>query len=145
MYKIACLAHAIKGNRVAKFGEIVSEKDLNGNAKVLIEKGFIKEATKSEIEAAKKGKTDDGSQKNGREKKLSKMNTAELEAKAKELGVEFSPEDTTNAKKATAIQAFIDAKDARENLEAKAKELKVDFSEETSNEDLQKAIDAVNN
>lgn len=144
MFKIACLAHAIKGNRVAKFGDIVTEKDLNGNAKDLIAQGFIKEATKKEIEAAKKGNSDTDSNNNGREKKLSKMNTAELEARAKELGVDFSPEDTTNAKKATAIQAFIDAKDAREQLEAKAKELKVDFKEETSDEDLQKAIDEVN-
>lgn len=41
-YSINVIAHQLKSQRVANFGEIVDEKELNGNAQELEKLGFIK-------------------------------------------------------------------------------------------------------
>ena len=61
MYKVIVLAHALKGNKVAKFGDKVSEEQLNGNAKDLVKAGYIEKLSKKEldkIKAAEKAKAD---------------------------------------------------------------------------------------
>ena len=62
MYKINVIAHQLKGQKVADFGTIVSEKELNGNVKDLLEKGFIVAASKEEIEGFKQANKQDDSQ-----------------------------------------------------------------------------------
>lgn len=41
-YSINVIAHQLKSQRVANFGEIVDEKELNGNAQELEKLGFVK-------------------------------------------------------------------------------------------------------
>jgi hypothetical protein len=51
MYKVIVLAHALKGNRVAKFGDVVSESELNGNAVDLVKYGFLEKVEGADAEA----------------------------------------------------------------------------------------------
>lgn len=56
------------------------------------------------IRYVKKGESGDGV------KSIDKMNKGELEAKAEELGVEFTEEHTNNEKRAAFLQGIVDAK-----------------------------------
>lgn len=132
MYKIACLAHAIKGNRVANFGDIVFEKDLNGNAKDLEAQGYIVKATEADLKNIKKEELN-------LDQPVSDMKKDELIAYAEKLGVELTDEESNNDKRAAKIQAYLDAEE-RKALETEATELKVEFTEETSTEDLKASI-----
>jgi len=40
-YKVQVIAHQLKNNVVAKFGDVVDEGQLNGNAFELVNQGFI--------------------------------------------------------------------------------------------------------
>lgn len=42
-YKIKVIAHQLKGKQIAVFGDVVGEKQLNGNADELVASGFIEE------------------------------------------------------------------------------------------------------
>lgn len=42
-FEILVIEHCLKGNKVAKWGEVVSESQLTSPASELIEAGFIKE------------------------------------------------------------------------------------------------------
>lgn len=54
-FKVNVLAHQLKGKKIAKYGEMVSESELTSNSKDLLEKGFIVEV--SEEEKAKEAAT----------------------------------------------------------------------------------------
>lgn len=43
IFKILVIAHSLKQNKIAKYGETVSESQLTSPASELIEAGFIKE------------------------------------------------------------------------------------------------------
>lgn len=51
-YKILVIAHCLKNNVVAKFGEIVEESQLTSPADELVEAGFIEEVKLSNKEKA---------------------------------------------------------------------------------------------
>lgn len=52
-FEILTIAHCLKNNKVANFGEIVSETQLTSPASELIEAGFIKEVVEVETEEEK--------------------------------------------------------------------------------------------
>lgn len=62
-YKINVIAHQLKGKKIAKHGEIVSESELTSDAGKLVKAGFIVEVSAKEQKAdgAAKTKTDSGS------------------------------------------------------------------------------------
>lgn len=49
-YKIKVIAHSIKGNKIAKYGEEVDESQLTGPAYELVKQGFIEEVESSDLE-----------------------------------------------------------------------------------------------
>lgn len=65
-YKIRVIAHALKYNKIAKYGDIVDESELNGNAQELVNSGFVELAEESEQDEE------------NNEKQLSEMTKAEL-------------------------------------------------------------------
>lgn len=67
------------------------------------------DAEKNKIRYVLEGKKDD-SKKDDTEKPLDKMTKPELEAKAKELEVEFTDEHTNNEKRVAFLQSVIDSK-----------------------------------
>jgi len=109
MYKVNVIAHALKGNRVAYHGDVVSEKDLNGNAADLLKQRFIVKASEKEIKAAQKPA--DEADKGG-EKVLSQMKKDQLIAYAAELKLDISGA-TNNEARAKAIQDHLDAEKAK--------------------------------
>lgn len=150
MYKINVIAHMLKDQRVARFGELVHEKQLNGNGKDLEDKGYVKKATDAEIKAWKKkqSNSDDDAGDIDLTKPISQMNKSELEAKAAELGVDLS-KATNNTKRKEAIEEHLaalekdkKAKEEREKLLAAAKEKEIEGAEEMSNEEIQAALDS---
>lgn len=53
-YKILVIAHSLKNNKIAEFGEEVEESQLTSPAKELVNAGFIEEVkAKESIEKAK--------------------------------------------------------------------------------------------
>lgn len=69
------------------------------------------DADKTRIRYVREDKKDVKKDDGGGEKPLDKMSKPELEAKAKELGVEFTDEHTNNEKRAAFLQSVIDAKE----------------------------------
>ena len=59
-YKILVIAHQLKNQVIAKYGEVVDESQLNGNSADLINAGFIEQIEIEEIEVV------DESQLNGK-------------------------------------------------------------------------------
>jgi len=60
-YKILVIAHCLKNNVVAKFGEIVEESQLTSPADELVEAGFIEEvklSNKEKVAAEAKAKAE---------------------------------------------------------------------------------------
>lgn len=47
-YKIKVIAHSIKNNKIAKYGEVVDESQLTGPAYELVKQGFIEEVEELE-------------------------------------------------------------------------------------------------
>ena len=53
-YKVLVIAHSLKNNKVAEFGEEVDESQLTSPAKELVNAGFIEEVkTEESVEEAK--------------------------------------------------------------------------------------------
>lgn len=48
-YKIKVIAHQLKNNVVAKYGEVVDETQLNGNAALLESQGFIEKVLEENL------------------------------------------------------------------------------------------------
>jgi len=48
-FKVLVIAHSLKNNKVAKYGEPVSESQLTSPASELIEAGFIQEVFEEEV------------------------------------------------------------------------------------------------
>lgn len=94
-YKIAVIEHQLNNNKVAKYGDIVDEKQLNGNAKALEKKGFVI------IEDPNQPIEEDTSSID-----LSKLNKDDLLNYAKEHNYMIAPEDT----KAQIIEAITEQK-----------------------------------
>jgi hypothetical protein len=60
-YKVTVVELLLKNNKVAKGNDFVSEDELASSAEDLIEKGFIKRPSKSELETLRKeGEGDEG-------------------------------------------------------------------------------------
>lgn len=137
MYKISVIAHQLKGQKVAEYGTIVSEKELNGNAKDLLKKGFIVEATQEEIEGFKKASKQDDAPADP--KAIDDMKKDELEAKAKELGLDISAAKNNDERK-SAIKAEIEAREKRAEAIKKAAELGIQVADDMSNDDIEAAI-----
>lgn len=55
-FQVLVIAHCLKGNKIAKSGEIVSESQLTSPASELIEAGFIKEVVQDVNEIETEGK-----------------------------------------------------------------------------------------
>lgn len=53
-FKILVIAHSLTRNKVAKFGEIVSESQLTSPASELMEAGFIEEVSEDATDNVKK-------------------------------------------------------------------------------------------
>ena len=53
-YKVEVIELLLKNNTVAKYGELVEETQLNSKTEDLEKNGFVKKATKSDLEEAKK-------------------------------------------------------------------------------------------
>ena len=54
MYKINVLGHQLKNGKVAKAGELVDKRQLQGNEEDLLKAGFIVKATSKEVNDWKK-------------------------------------------------------------------------------------------
>ena len=57
-YKINVIAHQLKGKKIAKHGEIVSESELTSDAGKLVKAGFIVEVSAKEQNALLKAAAD---------------------------------------------------------------------------------------
>lgn len=55
-FKVNVIELLLKNNTTAKFGEIVTEDQLNSDSSKLLEDGYIKKATKSDLEPKKEEK-----------------------------------------------------------------------------------------
>lgn len=88
-YKVKVIAHQLKNNVIAKFGDVVDEIQLNGNAEQLVKDGFI-ESTKDAKEDKK-------------EVDLFKMKKDDLITFAKENEIELD-ETLTNKQMAELIE-----------------------------------------
>tara|TARA_R110002012_G_scaffold321727_1_gene551001 strand:- start:25581 stop:26015 length:435 start_codon:yes stop_codon:yes gene_type:complete len=137
MYKINVIAHQLKGQKVADFGTIVSEKELNGNVKDLLEKGFIVAASKEEIEGFKQANKQDDAP--AGPKAIDDMKKDELEAKAKELGLDIS-NAKNNPERKDAIKAEIEAREKRADAIKRAVDLGIQVADDMSNDDIEAAI-----
>ena len=137
MYKINVIAHQLKGQKVADFGTIVSESQLSGNAKDLLKKGFIVEATKEEIEGFKQASKQDDAP--AGPKAIDDMKKDELEAKAKELGLDISAAKNNDERKAS-IKSEIESREKRADAIKRAAELGIQVADDMSNDDIEVAI-----
>lgn len=147
MYKVAVLGLSVKGNRVAKAHELVSEDQLAEKPKDLIAKGAIVKATDKEVKEWKTSRSgsekEPGSKEDGLDltKAPSDMKTAELEAKAKELKIDIS-KAKNNKERAKLVQAELDALDERKNISKEAVDLGIVVSDDKSNEQIKEEIAA---
>mgnify|MGYP003643506311 CR=1 FL=1 len=57
-YKVLVIAHQLKNNKIAKSKDIVDESQLNGNAKELVEAGYIAPLKESKKESKKQAKNE---------------------------------------------------------------------------------------
>lgn len=147
MYRVAVLGLSVKGNRVAKAHELVSEDQLAEKPKDLIAKGSIVKATDEEIKKWKASRS--GSEKETGSKKddldltkaPSDMKTAELEAKAKELKIDIS-KAKNNKQRAKLVQAELDALAERKDISKEAVDLGIVVTDDKSNEQIKEEIAA---
>ncbi|WP_197062606.1 hypothetical protein [Muricauda sp. MAR_2010_75] len=107
MYKINVIAHMLKGDKIAKAGELVSEEQLAGNVKTLLNEGYIVQASKKEVEEWKKSKSSvEAAKKKEEEAKKAEAEAAKKkEEEAKKAEAEAAKKKEEEAKKAEAEAA----------------------------------------
>lgn len=117
-YKVAVVELLLKNNKVAQGNDFVNEDELTSSAEELIEKGFIKRPSKSELESLKKEEDNSGvinppadpATGNGANgsgvvvKTYKQMNKAELQEKLTEREIEFV-DTATNADLISLLEA----------------------------------------
>lgn len=85
-YVVIVVEMSLKNNKTATGGSIIEEEQLASSAEDLVKKGYLRKATKSEIDALKK---DVDSSLTGNVKPYSKWNKEELHAELKTREIEF--------------------------------------------------------
>lgn len=113
-YRIAVIAHLLKSNEVAEFGDVVEESKLIGNPNDLVKKGFIELVDDSKTDS----KTD-----SKKEVKLERLNKDNLVAYALEnFGLELKKEDYDKKGLIAKIEEAEEAKKAEEAKETEETE-----------------------
>lgn len=84
-YKVEVIELLLKNNQIAKHGDLVEETQLNSSVETLEKDGFVKKATKTDLENANKTKEEKEEEKIAAAKKATEIANANSAAAAKTL------------------------------------------------------------
>ena len=84
-YKVEVIELLLKNNQIAKHGDLVEETQLNSSVETLGKDGFVKKATKTDLENANKSKEEKEEERIAAAKKATEIANANSAAAAKTL------------------------------------------------------------
>ena len=84
-YKVEVIELLLKNNQIAKHGDLVEETQLNSSVETLEKDGFVKKATKTDLENANKSKEEKEEERIAAAKKATEIANANSAAAAKTL------------------------------------------------------------